>query len=125
MTTPEAPASAWLDLDALRHELLVVEVGPEGGPTDRLERIRLGVAEFVERNRADLWAPTASAPDREFVPTAGVLQGAFLLAARLVARRGAPLGVQSYGEFAASILRSDPDIGLMLGLGRNAKPALG
>lgn len=123
MTTPDPSVSPWFALADLQAYAQVLEGAPDADV--RLDAVRQGVAEFVERNRADLWSPAANDPERVFAPTPAVRQGAILLGARLIARRGAPLGLQSYGEFAASILRSDPDIGLMLGIGRNARPALG
>jgi hypothetical protein len=123
MTTPEPEVAAWLPSADVRSNAGVAE----GGPSDnlRLERIRQGVAEFVQDNRADLWFPAANDPDRVFAPTARVVEAALLMVSRLIARKSTPLGTQNYGEFAAAILRSDPDIGLMLGIGRNSKPALG
>lgn len=119
MTTPPE-VGPWLTPDDLRDYAQAVE----GGPAEaRIEAVRLAVVELVEDNRRDLFLPAANDPDRVYVPTHSVRMGAVLLAARMLARRSTPLGVQSYGEFATAILRSDPDIGLMLGLGRNAKPA--
>lgn len=87
----------------------------------RAEQARLGAAAYVERVRADLaWdaAPVTASPD--------VVMGAAILASRLHARAGSPLGLASFAEFGASaVLRLDPDVERLLGLGRYAKPAVG
>lgn len=52
-------------------------------------------------------------------PTEDVVLGTAMLAARWAARRGSVLGVASFGEFGPSyVMRSDPDIAQLLGLGR-------
>lgn len=54
----------------------------------------------------------------EFEPSADVVLGAAMLAARWHARRGSTLGTVGYPEFgSAMIMRHDPDIGRMLRIG--------
>lgn len=88
-----------------------------------VERARLAAAAIVERNRPDLAAAFSADP-----PTVddAIVEGGVLLAARLHARKGSPAGIASYGEFgAAAVLRFDPDVAQLIGVGRYAKPAIG
>ena len=63
----------------------------------------------------------AQTPDA--VDHADVVFGAQLLTARYWARRGSPTGLASFGEFgAAAVVRLDPDVERLLGVGRYAKP---
>ncbi len=103
---------------------------PEGGTqaSDDSERARLAAAAYVERVRPDLFTVTVSGADTlvTYDPDAAVVHGARLLAARLHARRSTPQGLASFGEFGpAGILRLDPDVERLLGVGRSATPAIG
>lgn len=70
---------------------------------------------LVERKRPDLF-DTATPP--VFAPDAAVKLGTAMLAHRYYARRSSPLGAAQFTEFGAgTILRYDPDIGRLLGLG--------
>lgn len=93
-----------------------------GGTDDDLDAARMAAAAFVESHRADLvWLDTLP----EEVP-ADVWLGAVLLTNRLLARRGSPQGVAELGEFGpATVLRTDPDVERLLGLGRYGKPRVG
>jgi len=105
----------WLPLADFAAWLKSSDAAP-GGPVDAL---REEVADYVEANRPDL------RPDEllGFDPPPRVVLGAKMLGARLWARRGSPQGVASFAEFGpAEILRYDPDIQRLLGLGRYAKP---
>ena len=107
--------AAWLpDADVRRH-IAKVSTDPDGNVDD----VRLGSAAVVERVRPDL----LSADGLTFAATADVKLGALMLAARFYARKGSPMGVASYAEFgAAQIVRTDPDVALLLGIGRHAFP---
>lgn len=75
---------------------------------------------YVERSRPDLFvAPDPLVPEvTEFVADAAVRVGAALLAHRFYARRTSPLGVLGLTDTGASgILREDPDIARLLGVG--------
>lgn len=77
---------------------------------------------FVEEKRSDLpWQNVAlpeGDPDR-FVPSDRIRLGACMLAWRLVQRKGSALGtVTSFDGQAGQILRYDPDIQQLLGIGR-------
>lgn len=82
-----------------------------------LESATAAAAAYVESVRPDLITEADL-----YQPTASVKHGAAMLAARLYERRGALLGVApSAGyEEAATILRQDPDIERLLGIGRAA-----
>lgn len=78
-----------------------------------LDRVTAAVVSWVERNVVvdDL----GHGAEHEL--------GAILLAARLYARRGSPLGVAAFAELgAAYVSRHDPDVERLLGLG---KPKVG
>lgn len=77
-------------------------------------------AAYVEEVRPDF---ITGDTEELYAPTASVKFGAAMLAARLYERRGALLGVApSAGyEEAATIVRSDPDVERLLGIGR-ARP---
>jgi hypothetical protein len=97
------------------------DVGAFGGirdvdGNDALESATAAAVAFVERQRADLpW------DQEEWLPAADIKQGAAMLAARLYERRGSLLGVAGSAgyEAAGQILRYDPDIEQLLGIGRS------
>ena len=107
--------AAWLpDADVRRH-IAKVSTDADGNIDDA----RLGAAAVVERCRPDL----LSVDGLTFDATPDVKLGGLMLAARFYARRGSPMGVASYAEMgAAQIVRTDPDVALLLGIGRFAKP---
>lgn len=108
---------AWLDAAALLDHLGVAE---DSDNADSVERARKAAAAFIEKHRPDLVISDA------FTVTADVLQGALLLAARLYARKGSPVGLASFNEFgAAQVVRFDSDIERLLGLGRYGRPVIG
>lgn len=89
-----------------------------------VSRARLAAAAYVERNRPDLLTLVELTPT--YLPTPEVFEGALLLTARLHARKASPTGLASYGEFGpAAVLRFDPDVERLLGVGRYAPPAVG
>jgi hypothetical protein len=114
MTTPPDPYP-WLPLDALADHLKVRDVEAN---RDALERARTAAADVVERNRRDLAAAG------EFLASPAVVEAGVLLAARLYSRTGSPVGVAAFGEFAQTIVRTDPDFAVLLGLGRFGKPGV-
>lgn len=80
-------------------------------------RARVAAAAYVRRVRPDLFAGDAVPTDQ------AVIYGAQLLTARLWARRGSPTGLASFGEFGpGAILRLDPDVERLLGVGRHSRP---
>jgi hypothetical protein len=89
-----------------------------------IERRVDAAASWVQAHRPDLFPAGAPAPTE--APSDDIGLGTVMLACRLVARTGSPLGVATFAEFGpSSILRLDPDIERLLGLGRNATPAIG
>lgn len=74
--------------------------------------------DYVESRRPDL----VTGDPAEFAPTPAVVGGAALLAYRLYQRRTTPLGVLGVTDQGVSgILRDDPDISRMLGIGRHRR----
>lgn len=121
---PWLPASrvlAWLQLTEL------AGTSPEDDRVTTAEDCRRAAADHLETQRRDLWTqPTLEDGEPAFDATEGVVTAGVLVAARLFARRSSPAGLASYGEFgAAEVLRLDPDVARMAGLGRNAYPRLG
>lgn len=101
--------------------------GVDPSDTAAVDLARLAAAAWVEQARSDLLGVvglddlTAS-----YFPTPDVYQAAVLLTGRIYARRTSPTGLASYGEFGpAAVLRFDPDIERLLGLGRYARPRIG
>lgn len=119
MTTPPDPYP-WLPLDALVDHLRVREASLEPNRA-ALERARMAAADVVERARPDLWATVDEVST--YLASPAVVEAGVLLAARLYSRTGSPAGVAAFGEFAQTIVRSDPDFAVLLGLGRFGKPA--
>lgn len=94
-------------------------------PTDStsLEEYVAGARSYVEGKRRDLWAPAdpdADPPtEATFVAPAQVRLGAAMLVFRFYTRRTSPLGVIGFTEDgAAGMLREDPDIAKLLGIGK-------
>lgn len=76
-----------------------------------------------EGKRRDLWSTD---PVPVFLATATIKYGTALLAARWYARQGTPMGVSQNVEFGGTeILRQDPDIAKLLGIGSEGKPVFG
>lgn len=113
-------APSWLPASDLLGYLKVA-AGSENEST--VELCRVAACRVVERVRRDLKLSTVTDPTQV---GEDVRHGTILLAARLYARKGSPQGIATFGELGAStILRTDPDIGLLLGIGRYGKPAVG
>lgn len=74
---------------------------------------------FVEDRRADLWVSDgADPPVFTYEPTDAVVHGAAMYAYRLYHRRKSPLGILGTTDVGpAGILREDPDIARLLGIG--------
>lgn len=88
---------------------------------------RSAAVRVVERERTDLTLDTLPAPltDAAKAAIGDIRLGALLLIGRLYARKGTPEGIATFGELgAAMILRSDPDIGMLLGIGRHGRPGV-
>lgn len=99
--------------------------GLRAGTTQDDDSLRLAAdaaAAYVEDLRPEYLTagdPEADPPTEDsYEPPATILLGAAMLAHRWYARRGSPLGVAGYAELgAAGILRYDPDIARLLGIG--------
>lgn len=109
---------------------VAVELGLQLADGEQLpelaELARAAAGALVERARPDLvWADSVTGESVDVVG-GDVLAGGALLAARIHARGGSPLGVASFGEFGpGGVPRFDPDIDRLLGLGRYARPRVG
>lgn len=79
----------------------------------RLEPILSAVNDEVRR-----WPVAARAVDLDVWPD-GIVLGASMLCARLFMRKNSPAGVEVFGtEGAVYVARTDPDIAMLLKLGR-------
>lgn len=123
--TPADPAVAWLPIGLVADWLQLDAAAPV------TVQVRDAAADYCQDKRPDLWVDLID-PDtllvvgREFVATPKVVQAGILAAGRLYARKGSPAGLASFGEFgAAEVLRLDPDVDRLLGIGRHAHPRVG
>lgn len=67
-----------------------------------------------------------AAGDDDWTGAPAVVGGATMLAARLYRRRNSPAGVELFtDQGAAYVMRSDPDIGMLLKLGSWSLPGIG
>lgn len=110
---------AWLPAERVKAALGRGMV--EGTPQD-LEDARRAAAAWVEDHRRDLvWL---DALEGDVPPT--VWMGAVLLTNHILSRHGSPQGLAEFGEFGpAAIVRSDPDVERLLGIGRYGRPVIG
>jgi hypothetical protein len=105
--------STWLPLASC---LTWLKITAGSAQADQLELARRAAGEWVEDQRPDLYVDGAEPEDPAvFTPGPRVVQAGILSAARLYSREGSPSGLIEYGEFAASVLRSDPDVRSLLG----------
>lgn len=86
----------------------------------RVEVARMAAADWCQDQRRDLLDA-----DDVFQATPRVVQAGALATARLYDRANNASGIVSFGEYAASILRRDPDVKAMLGKRRLDKAGLG
>lgn len=112
---PEADVLAYLKVDA----------ASDNAPAVRAARS--AAVRYVERQRADLAldALPVPLPAADQAALGDLILGTLLLVGRLYARKGTPEGIASFGELgAAMILRADPDISMLLGIGRHGRPGV-
>lgn len=77
---------------------------------------------WVQKRRPDLLTGEPAV----FTADDDILLGTAMFAARLYARRSSPLGVSQNTEWGGSeILRQDPDIAKLLGIGPDGPPVFG
>lgn len=141
MPADTAPPFAWLEpASVVRWLQLPADLADPASTDERaalVEEVRQAAADYCESQRPDLAGQTLAedgttvtaawwaAEDPTKVP-ARYRQAGLLSAARLWARRSSPAGLASYGEFgAAEVLRLDPDVSRLLGVGRYATPVVG
>lgn len=104
----------WLDPEQVA---AWVKVDAEADNADSVELARQAAASWVEDQRPDLNV-TTTVDDVEvitFTPTPRVVMAGVIATGRLLSRAGNLSGLVNYGEFAASVLRTDPDVRQMLG----------
>lgn len=120
--TPPTPAP-WLDVTDVAGWLKVDVDNPD------LVALTAAVADYVETTRRDLWVievVDGVEVSRTYTPTPSIMLAARLAANRLWSRRDSAAGLASFGEFGATeILRYDPDLERLLGVGRYAFPRIG
>lgn len=112
---------------------------PAGGPTSvPMVREQLDMAEADVRDDEQLtlivaavnsevrtWSIAADAVDAAEWPER-IEHGCTMLAARLHRRKGSPAGVEAFGSLgAAYVMRTDPDIAMLLKLGSWSRPQVG
>ena len=101
------------------------------GLTEQLDMTALGavlpgVRSFVEEKRKDLLVGAGDPVVFTFTPTPHVVLGAVHLAHRLYQRRTTPLGILGATEDGyTGIIREDPDIARLLGIGAAGKFVFG
>lgn len=112
---------------------------PEGGPatlaavkshlgiTDARDDARLSGIVAAVNAKVRRWPCSEVAVNvADWTGSEDVVEGATLLAARLFRRKNSPAGVETFGaEGAAYVMRMDPDVALLLGLGNHQRPAVG
>lgn len=112
MTWPPTPAA-------------VAAFGQVDSVTQPLTDATNAAVAFVEEKRADL---ATGQEDPPFDADAKIVLGTMMLALRWYERRGSILGVAGYAQFdggSSPLLRVDPDIEQLLGIGRQTKFGFG
>lgn len=118
---PGLPAEGPATLEGVRDFLRITDTTDD-------ERITAVVAAVNARVRT--W-PCSEASANVTEPeaaewTANVVEGATMLAGRLFRRRESPAGVAAFGELGpVYVMRNDPDVAMLLGLGSWGKPRIG
>lgn len=102
--------STWLPLERC---LSWLKIDAEAPQAQAVEESRQAAAEWVEDQRPDLLGGTVEEPTFEAGPR--IVFAGVLATARLYTRQGSPTGLVEYGDFAASVLKSDPDVRQLLG----------
>jgi hypothetical protein len=112
---------------------------PEGGPTSRdlvKQQLRIPGTDTRDDLELDDIVAAVNAEVRGWpvvVPVAGatawpdnLARGATMLASRLWRRKNSPAGVEQFGSLGATyVMRTDPDIAMLLRLGSWASPEVG
>lgn len=115
----------WLDVPQV-DTLLGADLA---GPTDddAMQACCDAARSFVEDRRGDLFVSDGGDPPvLTYTPTPAVIHGAAMYAHRLYHRRKSPLGILGSTDVGDSgILREDPDIARLLGIGRSRRFAFG
>lgn len=108
----------WLDADLAR--TLVEGTAPTNSTAWQADVA--AARAWVQKRRRDLYVGVPAV----FTPDDDVLLGTAMYALRLYTRRTSPLGVSQNTEWGGSdILRQDPDIAKLLGIGPDGPPLFG
>ena len=99
-------------------------------PADVRDDDELATIVAAVNSEVRTWRVAADAATDPFDPEATwperIEHGATMLAARLFRRKGSPAGVESFGSLgAAYVMRTDPDIAMLLKLGSWTRPQVG
>lgn len=93
--------------------------------TDTTDDPELGDVVAAVNSLVRGWACSADAQGQEDFP-AHVVRGADMMAGRLFRRRESPAGVAAFGDMGAVyVMRNDPDVAMLLGLGPWSSPRIG
>lgn len=120
-TIEGVPAPVWLTPERVAAMLALDLTTWDPADVDALTAGCAGAGGYVVRNRPDVFEP-----DGTFTGGGDVLLGAAMLAHRWYQRRSSPLGVAQFSEFdGAGMLRHDPDIVKLLGIGVDGRFTFG
>lgn len=98
----------------------------QAGPLDAAERDALVLVVDAVNEKVRRWCDLPVGADGDVYATASQRLGATMLAARLFDRRDTPGGIVQVLETGTAYVRtSDPDVAMLLGIGRSQKPAVG
>lgn len=97
---------------------------------DHTDDLDLGAVVAATNALVRSWPCAAAAQDPDGDPgrawPANVERGAVMMAGRLFRRRESPAGVAAFGDMGAVyVMRNDPDVAMLLGLGSWASPGVG
>lgn len=96
---------------------------------DTSDDTHLGAVVAATNALVRTWPCSAPAQAVDGVPgtwPASVVTGAEMMAGRLFRRRESPAGVAAFGDMGAVyVMRNDPDVAMLLGLGSWSSPGLG
>lgn len=97
------------------------------GITDDRDDTRLAAVVAAVNARVVTWPCAQVAVNlADWSTASAVVEGANMLAARLFRRKNSPAGVEAFGaDGAVYVMRNDPDVAMLLGLGPWQGPAVG
>lgn len=110
------PEGGPTSMPAVKESLKITDDADDGELTDIVAAVN---------NQIRCWAiAQAAVGQAEWPPR--IVRGATMLAARLWRRKGSPAGVEAFGSLGgAYVMRTDPDIAMLLKLGTWTGPQVG